>query len=330
MAPGTPQRPLRWRRLALSCSAAVVAVLCSEAALRLWGAIQDVPGPAQFLVHDDQLGWRNRPGFDGRHVTEDFAVAVCFDSEGARCAGSAAPPAATDGAVLAIGDSTTFGWGVAEEECFASRLAQRLQVVVRNFGVNGYGSDQQLLMLRQQLLRGTPRLVVVTHQDNDVAEVLQRWTYGRYKPAFEWADADLRLVGSPVPRSWLGEASHLCRTLQKHLGSYETPELDAAATARGRQLVRALYGAMHRACAERGVAFLLVAPGADWLVQAAAADGLPCCDLAPVLSRLEREGPVRFAGDPHWLPRVHGAVAVALAERITAAGWLRQAPSQTK
>jgi len=330
MAPGTPQRPLRWRRLALSCSAAVVAVLSSEVALRLWGAFQDAPGPAQFLVHDDLLGWRNRPGFDGLHVTADFTVAVRFDGEGARCATAAATPAPADGAVVAIGDSTTFGWGVAYEECFASQLAERLQVVVRNFGVNGYGSDQQLLMLQQLLRRGTPRLVVVTHQDNDVAEVLQRWTYGRCKPAFEWVDADLRLVGSPVPRSRLGEASHLWRTLQKHLGAYETPELDAAATARGRQLVRALYGAMHRACAERGVAFLLVAPGADWLVQAAAADGLPCCDLAPTLSRLERAGPVRFADDPHWLPRVHEAVAEALAAKVTAAGWLRQPQSQTK
>lgn len=335
MASSAPQRPLRWRRFALAGGAVASALLVCELALRLWGAFQDAPGPAQFLVHDAELGWRNRPGFAGRHVTAEFAVPVRFDAEGARCstapdapAGAAAASAAP-AVVLAIGDSTTFGWGVAYEECFAARLADQLQVAVRNFGVNGYGSDQQLLLLEQLLARHSPRLVVVTHQENDVAEVLQGWTYGRYKPQFASDDGELRRFGAPVPRSWPGELSHLWRTLQKHLGAYETPGLDDAAIAQGRTLVRRLYGAMQRVCAARGAAFLLVVPGADWLVQAAAADGLACCDLSPTLAGLQRAGPLSFANDPHWLPRVHAAVAEVLAGRIRAAGWLAE-PAQPR
>lgn len=321
MASGTPQHAPRWRRFALLVGAAGLALLASEAAARLWGAMQDQPGPAQFLLHDDRLGWRNRPDFAGQHVTRDFAVAVCFDADGARCDNShPAPPPAGAGLVLAIGDSTTFGWGVAAEATFAARLGGRLGLPVRNFGVSGYGSDQQLLQLEGLLRHHRARLVIVTHQDNDVAEVLQTWAYGRHKPVFEWRDGDLQLAHAPVPRSWLGEYSHLWRTLRKRLGAFETPQLSDADTRRGRELVRHLYRTMQQRCAAKGAHLLLVAAEADWLVAAAAQDGIPCCDLGPTLAELRRRGPVQFAHDPHWLPAVHGAVAEVLANTIAELG----------
>lgn len=325
-----------WRhRLALLAGASLVALGAGEGATRVWGAVHERPGPTQFLDYDAGLGWRNRPRYAGRHQTDDFDVAVCFDAAGARIAADAAaePPGARGG-VLAIGDSTTFGWGVEAEQAFAARLAGRLHVPVRNFGVSGYGTDQQLLQLRSLLAAQAPQLVIVTHQDNDVAEVLQQHAYGRYKPAFEpaAAAADLRLVGAPVPTSWWAEHSELWRTVQKRLGAFETRTLAADELGRGRALVRQLYQAMHQECALHGATLLLVFADAEWLATAPATGGWPrTLDLTATFAALRQHGALSFAHDPHWLPHVHTAIAVALADRITAAGWLvGEAPDHRK
>lgn len=326
-----------WRhRLALVAGASLVALGAGEGATRAWGAVHERPGPTQFLEHDAALGWRNRPRYAGRHHTDDFDVAVCFDAAGARIAANAAaaPPGARGG-VLAIGDSTTFGWGVEAEQTFAARLAGQLHVPVQNFGVSGYGTDQQLLRLGALLAAHGPRLVVVTHQDNDVAEVLQRHAYGRYKPAFELAGsaAGLRLVGAPVPTSWWVEHSELWRTVQKCFGAFETRTLSPDELTRGRELVWQLYLAMERECVAHGASLLVVFADAGWLAAAAAtAGGRPrTLDLTATFAALRRRGPLSFAHDPHWLPHVHAAIAAALADRITAAGLLAgEAPDRGK
>jgi hypothetical protein len=324
--PLPPRAPLR-RRFAVLLGATAVALVASEGLVRAWGAVRARPGPADFLEHDADLGWRNRQSHAGRHATDDFDVAVQFDAEGARCATAGAAVPDRTGGVLALGDSMTFGWGVAAEQAFAAQLATRLGVVVRNFGVSGYGPDQQLLLLRQLLAGAKPRLVVVTHQDNDVVEVTQRWAYGRYKPAFELVGEQLQLVGVPVPCSWLAEYSDLWRTLQKRRGALETQALGAAERARGRELVRRLYRAMHQACSSAGVNLVLVGADAEWLVRAAREDGLRVCDLTAPLAALASVGPLTFGSDPHWLPHVHAAVAQVLAAEIAAGSWLGSQPA---
>jgi hypothetical protein len=82
----------------------------------------------------------------------------------------------------------------------------------------------------------SPRLVIVTHQDNDVAEVLQQHAYGRCKPVFEPAGPpDLRTVGAPVPTSWWSN-TRSWRTVQKRLGAFDLT-LSPEELTRGRELV---------------------------------------------------------------------------------------------
>ncbi|MBL8723056.1 MAG: hypothetical protein JNK49_03380 [Planctomycetes bacterium] len=316
------------RRFAALLGATLVALALGEGLVRAWGALRARPGPAEFLEYDPELGWRNRPGHDGRHATADFDVVVRFDAEGARCAEVGTPVPETPDGVLAVGDSMTFGWGVAAEQAFAARLGARLGLPVRNFGVSGFGPDQQLLLLRRLLARARPRLVVVLHQENDVVEVTQRWAYGRYKPAFELDGERLQLVGSPVPWSWLAEYSDLWRTVQKRAGAMHTQAIATPERARGRELVRHLYRAMAEACNTAGTNLVVVCADAGWLVESVALAGLRVCNLTKLLADLAASGPLTFGADPHWLPAVHGAVAAAIADQVLARQWLA-APAAT-
>ena len=62
--------------------------------------------------------------------------------------------------VVLIGDSYVEGWSVSDDETSAAVLEQRLGRPVSNFGVSGFGTLQQLIVLRRYALVQRPKLVV--------------------------------------------------------------------------------------------------------------------------------------------------------------------------
>jgi lysophospholipase L1-like esterase len=84
--------------------------------------------------------------------------------------------------IVAIGDSTTFGKGVEEIECWPRQLERVLQeklgpsrkVMVANLGVNGYASRDYLEVLRTQALELKPHAVIVGFCLNDFPNVLAK------------------------------------------------------------------------------------------------------------------------------------------------------------
>lgn len=76
--------------------------------------------------------------------------------------------------VICLGDSITFGHGVAAEDCFCALLERRLRKAdpsrtyeVINAGVPGYEAKQCLRMLRRDLMRLEPDLLIVCLSTND-------------------------------------------------------------------------------------------------------------------------------------------------------------------
>ncbi len=123
-----------------------------------------VPGELQVHRLDDALGWEPVPG----HRSDGISI----NSAGARGIELPATQPAHERRIVAIGDSFTFGEGVRDEEAWipvmerelAAALARRApDATVRalNFGVMGYGLDQQVLRLEQRGLQHEPDLVLL-------------------------------------------------------------------------------------------------------------------------------------------------------------------------
>ena len=70
-------------------------------------------------------------------------------------------------AVLAFGDSLTYGYGANPTESYPARLAELTGWTVTNGGVSGDTSAQALARLPELLREHTPRLVIISIGGND-------------------------------------------------------------------------------------------------------------------------------------------------------------------
>lgn len=146
------------RNLAFSVLLAGVMLGLVEGGLRVLG----VPDPGLYAGDVGSL-WTLRAEMPARRVPfrergTDFSVRTN------RLGYRGAEPAS--GGVLCLGDSTTFGWGVEEEEAWPARLAARLGETTVNGGVPGYSTVQGLATLDAALsLR--PRLVLLAYLVRD-------------------------------------------------------------------------------------------------------------------------------------------------------------------
>ena len=158
-------------------------------------------------LYDKTLGWRNIPNWtattNGRPLTINAnGLRASRDYEYEKPAGAKR--------ILVLGDSYAWGYGVADDELFTELLEQSLNAKapeesatstweVINSGVSGWGTDQQLLYLKQEGLRYQPDIVVVAFfLGNDLDNNVAASQYGLNKPVF--TDRFLSLGNVPVPR----------------------------------------------------------------------------------------------------------------------------------
>lgn len=182
--------------------------------------------PNALSKFDPELGWSYIPG---QSVMQEFGadrrkVPMYFDNIGSRVRkpGDRANPAAPT--VLFVGDSFTFGHGVTYEESFVGRLAARpdfpWQVV--NLGVQAYGTDQALLMLKRHFKSFNVKAVVYNFiflqvDRNEIYDVRiphPRTVFVGTKPKFALEQGGaLYLANAPVEYKNLSY-SHLWACLQ--------------------------------------------------------------------------------------------------------------------
>ena len=157
-----------------------------------------------FAEPDPLRGWRNRAGIAGPYGGDEFLTWVTINQAGQR--GPAHPVERSPGTqrIAVLGDSQAWGDGVGDDETFVS-LWNAPGTEVLNFAVIGYGNDQQLLTLQQEVAAYQPDVVVVTaYLGNDLRDNVYDGTFQFPKPRFEPdEDGSLRLVGAPVEHSSL-------------------------------------------------------------------------------------------------------------------------------
>jgi len=135
--------------------------------------IEVTPGLYREMVHDGQAYTDLQPGARGRHrLLNDYDVALRFSQLGTRSP-DLGPREPGEFRVLILGDSQTFGHGVAEESTFVNRLQDLLRadagapVRVINGGVAGYGTYEALWKLERLAPVVQPDLVLaVVFADN--------------------------------------------------------------------------------------------------------------------------------------------------------------------
>ncbi|AFZ05043.1 lipolytic protein G-D-S-L family [Oscillatoria nigro-viridis PCC 7112] len=159
--------------------------------------------PTRFHTSDPNLGWKLKPGASGEWNGEGASF-VKVNSEGLRDREhtKAKPPNTLRVAVL--GDSFTEAIHVPVEQTFWSKLERKLgnceavkgrkNVEVINFGVQGYGTAQELIMLRKKVWDYNPDIVVLAFFiGNDVINNSPKLEYDLYRPFFVY-DASGKLV----------------------------------------------------------------------------------------------------------------------------------------
>ncbi len=149
-------------RIGLAAGTFVLLVLLLEGGLSLAGY-----GNLERYSPDPDLYWKLTPDQDV--VTKVGKKPVRINSHGTRGREFEANRPAGTFRVLCLGDSRTFGWGLAEEETFAGRLEVLLQhaapagtrLDVINAGVNAWSYPQMLIYLKRDGLDYSPDVVVL-------------------------------------------------------------------------------------------------------------------------------------------------------------------------
>ncbi|HXV42487.1 MAG TPA: GDSL-type esterase/lipase family protein [Anaerolineae bacterium] len=182
--------------------AACIMLLLVELLARLF-VPQWTPDTAHrnFWAYDDLLGWVHKPNRQGTFEQIDFSVNVSINSDGLR--DKEYPLARTQGKkrLLVLGDSFGWGFGVENDEIFSELLEKRHpDWEIINASVSGYGTDQQLLYLKQRGMQYQPDVVLLLFHPNDVANNSHSEQYVHNKARFQLMDGELVLTNYPVPK----------------------------------------------------------------------------------------------------------------------------------
>jgi hypothetical protein len=161
----------------------------------------------KFCVYDAALGWRGKPNAAAPFSSIDCGSFVRQNENGFR-----GPIAPADGraTVAFLGDSYLWGYCVNDDDVVTARFQREAgpNVVAVNFGVSGYGTDQELLAWRERPASFRPPLVLLFFfKGNDLEDNRMTKRYGYPKPVFTFAKGRLTLTNVPVPRVDRGSAS---------------------------------------------------------------------------------------------------------------------------
>jgi lysophospholipase L1-like esterase len=143
----------------------VVAVVVIEGAARVaFTLYEDFGGVGAWYVRSTEVGWIPRPGFSGT-IYEEMRS---FDAQGFLAVDTEQIGSKSQGKVIVLGDSTSFGYGVDVGDTFAERLDAMLtgQDVV-NLSLPGYTSYQGYQVLQSWIDQLAPEVVIVAFNFND-------------------------------------------------------------------------------------------------------------------------------------------------------------------
>lgn len=217
------------KRCLLLAGSLLFAFLIAEFALRILSISYPLP-----YVPDPYCGMRLRPDFSGWFVKEGRAF-VQTNSDGHRDREHSLSKPDDVLRIAVLGDSFTEALQVPLEETFWHLLQQRLgeknvfpdrKIEVMNFGVSGFGTAQELQMLRQYVWKYEPDIVILAFfSGNDLTDNSKALKGGEIKPYFtlendelvyddSFKELDGYRKGYSAPTKWKVWAINQSRVLQ--------------------------------------------------------------------------------------------------------------------
>ncbi len=168
-----------------------------------------------FYCYDEYRGWGLNPGSHGWYRREGVAY-VRINGDGFR--GPDFPTGKPRGVirVAVIGDSYVEAIQVPEDKTFTAVIGRQLihcpllkgrRIEAMNFGVDGYGTAQELITLRRKVWQYSPDIVVLAiFLGNDLRNNSVVLEGDQCRPFYSYVDGQLRLTGplvdSPAYRTW--------------------------------------------------------------------------------------------------------------------------------
>jgi len=196
------------KNLTLVLASTFLALACVEVILRIGDGLPLLPSENLILaradrftrrgdsVHDAELGWLLRANLRAQRTrtepsltTGDFGIRM----------NQPEIRALPSGAILAVGDSFTFGAEVDDTSTWPAQLERTLGEPVLNGGVGGFGTDQ--IVLRALSLMGplSPKTLLVSFLSSDVLRAQYSVYNGAAKPYFLVDEGKLVAMNQPVP-----------------------------------------------------------------------------------------------------------------------------------
>ena len=170
---GSPGRTRLARLFALTLSTGL-SLLGLELGLRVFWDGYYLKGDHAYAQPHSTRGWANIPDVSLEYGEPEYRIGLRHNSLGFR-GPEVGPKSADRTRVLLLGDSFAYGLGAEEDETLAARLeALDPHLEVLNAGVNGYGTGQELLLLRELGEGLKPDIVVLAFFWNDIANNVER------------------------------------------------------------------------------------------------------------------------------------------------------------
>ncbi len=314
--PNDVPRPPWLARLILSLFGVVLALGLAEVAARLVPSTDQFAGRmtvfrAAVLRPEPQTGWRAVAGAQ----VEVGGIAYRFDDLG--CRGPMPRPQDPRPTLLIAGDSMAMGWGVAERQTFAGRLATaRPDLQVRNAGMVGFNLGQDIARVAQLLPILRPKEVLLAYFANDAE--------ARGDGREDWL-AKSALWRRIQPPLWsLAAGIGLAADVTAYHEKLHAPHSP------GWQRVTEGFGQFADLCVRSRVACTVVlipelqkrpyglSSLHERLAQLARADGLRVLDLAPTLAGLHPQDLWVMPDDAHPNAEAHRRFADFLLQHLSA------------
>jgi len=265
--------------------------------------------------HHDRYGWFPKKNSVGSYLgSRNFKIR--HNSQGFRGAEFPLEIDKNKTRIAFYGDSFVWGYDVEEDESFIELLKNNSnKIEALNFGVSGFGTDQELLLLEDTIDKFKPGIVVLvfcTNNDRyDNRSTIRNKGY--HKPYFTLNSSKLELHNTSVPKSrnyYVPEVRKYTKSVfLTKVVDYAISRIQPRARRFRRDPTHALIKAFYQRVKKNNAKFLLVLTSKDTRLQFFA-------KKIGINTLLIKDAETFPAKGKHWSPKGHNTVFNLLKPKI--------------